>query len=178
VGVLVQANYGRRETLTVAGVPVGRELPLENPHAQIPEQRARTGSIVVIIATDAPLLPPNLKAMAKRATVGLARVGGDGQTSSGDLFLAFSTANPNFPGYAPGPEKTKPVTVLTDWEILSDLYTASAQATEEAIVNALVAAETMVGFKGSSVQALPHRQLQDSLRKYGRLTLPEARQHP
>jgi L-aminopeptidase/D-esterase-like protein len=132
----------------------------------------------VIIATDAPLLPPNLKAMAKRATVGLARVGGDGQTSSGDLFLAFSTANPNFPGYAPGPEKTKPVTVLTDWEILSDLYTASAQATEEAIVNALVAAETMVGFKGSSVQALPHRQLQDSLRKYGRLTLPEARQHP
>lgn len=178
VGVLVQANYGTRETLTVAGVPVGREIPLEKPHAEITVERARTGSIVVIIATDAPLLPPYLKAMAKRATVGLARVGGDGRTSSGDLFLAFSTANPDFPGYAHGPEKTKQVMVLTDWEILNDLYAASAQATEEAIVNALVAADTMVGFKGASVEALPHEKLQDALRKYGRLKLPEASPHP
>ncbi|HYI11214.1 MAG TPA: P1 family peptidase [Thermoanaerobaculia bacterium] len=161
VGVLVQANYGRRDLLHIAGVPVGREIP-----DLLPKQGHAdgAGSIIIIVATDAPLLPHQLERVVKRTALGLGVVGGRGENSSGDIFLAFSTANPE----NAKSEGIAHLEMLPN-ERIDALFRATADATEEAIVNALVAAETMEGFNGNVVYALPHDRLQDVLRKYNRL---------
>ncbi len=169
LGVLVQANYGTREALTIAGVPVGREVAgaererggVEAADGMPPADR--DGSIIVVVATDAPLLPHQLERLARRVPMGIARLGGTASNGSGDIFIAFSTANP-------GAAASTGVTPL-EWLPNNDLtpfFVATVEATEEAIVNALVAAETMRG-AGGAVYALPHDQLQAALRKYNRL---------
>lgn len=167
VGVLVQANYGRRELLQVAGVPVGREIPDLLPTKGAPADG--TGSIIVVVATDAPLLPHQLKRIARRAALGIGVVGGRGENTSGDLFIAFSTANP---------ENAKMDGVarleMLPNERINPLLAETVNATEEAIVNALIAAETMQGVDGNTVHALPHERLRDVLRRYGRLVAPVA----
>ena len=162
VGVLVQSNYGRRELLTIAGVPVGREISDLLPTRGAPDDG--TGSIIVIVATDAPLLPHQLKRLARRAGLGVGIVGGRGENTSGDLFLAFSTANPEN-------SKTAGVAKLEMLpnEQINPLMNATVQATEEAIVNALVAAQTMEGIDGNTVYALPHARLRQVLKKYSRM---------
>jgi len=159
VGVLVQANFGSRPFLTIAGVPVGHEIEGMQPGSS-PE----TGSIIVIVATDAPLLPHQLKRLAARVPAGLSKVGGHGANSSGDIFLAFSTANPG----AFNRQASTQLTMLPN-DSMSALFNAVVFAVEEAVVNALVAAETMTGINGHTVYALPHRRVQDVLEKYGRL---------
>jgi D-aminopeptidase len=158
LGVLVQANYGARADLTILGVPVGKHItdlmPLE------PQQK--DGSIIVVIATDAPLLPHQLKRLAKRAGMGLARTGSNAYNGSGDLFIAFSTNTPELQGNLEF-WKSLPETAL------DPLFRAVTRATEEAIVNALVAAETMTGFKGRTVYALPHDRLLEILKHYNRI---------
>lgn len=149
VGVLVQANYGWREHLRVDGAPVGRLIPKE----EIPrpwDVAPHDGSIIIVVATDAPLLPFQCKRLARRATVGLARVGGVGHNSSGDLFLAFATGN----AVLVGSKAPIPVLMLPNDQI-NPLFNAVAEATEEAILNALTTAETMVGFQGRIAYALP-----------------------
>ena len=170
VGVLVQCNCGRRPQLTIAGVPVGKEIPEGVPHADgsnqaLPgdETRGDVGSIILVIATDAPLLPHQLKRIARRASLGLARTGSISGNGSGDIFIAFSTANPHADN-APGPNTVQ--TVSNDR--ISPLFTATVEATEEAIVNAMVGARTMTGIDGHTVIALPHDQLQQVLKKYNR----------
>ncbi|MCX6642935.1 MAG: P1 family peptidase [Candidatus Bathyarchaeota archaeon] len=164
VGVLVQANYGMRPQLTVSGVPVGKEitdlLPEENPSKTRAEEQ---GSIIVVIATDAPLLPHQIKRLARRAPLGIAKVGGIGGNGSGDIFIAFSTANKN----TYSDEEVTEVKMLPN-TLMTDLFRAVVQATEEAIVNALVAAETMTGINGNIVYALPHDRLREALRRYSR----------
>jgi L-aminopeptidase/D-esterase-like protein len=162
LGVLVQSNYGRRDLLHIAGVPVGREITDLLPAQGKPADGA--GSIIVVIATDAPLLPHQLKRLAKRASLGIGVVGGRGENSSGDIFIAFSTANPEN-------NKTEGVSKLEMLpnERINPLMRATVDATEEAIVNALVAAETMTGVNGNTVHALPHDRLRAALRKYNRL---------
>jgi D-aminopeptidase len=159
VGVLVQANHGRRPELRIAGVPVGRELPLtaRQPAAE------ELGSIIIVVATDAPLMPHQLKRVARRASLGLARTGATSGNSSGDIFIAFATANA---GAAQASDVAQ-VGMLSNARI-SALFSATVEATEEAIVNALVAAETMTGAGGRTVEALPHARLRDVLKKYGR----------
>ncbi len=163
VGALVQANHGKRSQLTIAGVPVGRELtddlPLRNP---VPT--GGTGSIIVIVATDAPLLPHQVKRLARRVPIGIGRVGGTGYNSSGDIFLAFSTANPGAAHRTGVPH----LEMLPN-DLMSPLFDATVQATEEAIVNAMVAARTTTGINGNTVYALPHDRLRDILKKYNRL---------
>lgn len=173
LGVLVQANYGRRERLSVAGVPVGREIPVSEVPAPAAASAppAGSGSIIIIVATDAPLLPHQCRRLAERAGLGLARVGGVGDHSSGDLFLAFSTGNAGVVAEEglearAGPSRFE-VTMLAD-PYLTPLYDAVVEATEEAIVNALVAAETMVGRDGVTAYALPHDRLLAALAAYGR----------
>jgi L-aminopeptidase/D-esterase-like protein len=158
VGVLVQANFGLRPQLQIAGVPVGREIP-EGAY-----RSRESGSIIIVVATDAPLLPHQLKRLARRAALGLARTGSVAGNTSGDIFLAFSTANPG----AAKKEGTVPLTMLPN-ERLNPLFEGTVQATEEAIVNALVAAETMTGRDGHKVIALPHDRLREVLKKYNRL---------
>jgi len=162
LGVLVQANYGTRELLHIAGVPVGKEIPDLLPTQG--RKDADQGSIIVVLATDAPLLPHQLKRVAKRVALGLGVVGGRGMNSSGDIFICFSTANP-------GASKTEGLAELTMLpnECIGPVFLAAVQATEEAIVNALVAAETMTGINGNTVYALPHDRLVDVLKKYNRL---------
>ena len=160
VGVLVQANYGSRDQLTVAVVPVGKEILDLKPEVG----GADAGSIIVVIATDAPLLPHQLKRIAERATLGIGRTGGIGSNGSGDIFVAFSTANP---GAAAASERVWLDMLPNDW--ISPLFTATIQATEEAILNAMVAAETMEGVNGHVVYAIPHDRLRAVLKKYGRL---------
>jgi len=162
VGALVQANYGSRELLTIAGAPVGREIPDLMP--VVSEKEGGSGSIIVAVATDAPLLPHQLKRLARRVPLGISRVGGISSDGSGDIFIAFSTANPG----AHGIEKVSELRMLSN-DRMSPLFLATAQATEEAIVNALVAAETMTGIDGNTVYALPHDRLVEVLRKYNRL---------
>jgi D-aminopeptidase len=162
VGVLVQANYGRRELLTIAGVPVGREIPDLLPKRGAPDDG--TGSIIVVIATDAPLLPHQLKRLARRAALGIGVVGGRGENTSGDLMIAFSTANPENSKI----EGVATVRMLPN-ERINPLLVATVDATEEAIVNALIAAETMTGIDGNTVYALPHDRLREILRRHGRL---------
>ena len=158
VGVLVQANCGRRHQLTIAGVPVGREI-------KEPAIWSRdTGSIIILIATDAPLLPTQLKRLARRASLGLARTGSISGDGSGDLFLAFSTANFG----AATPEGVPKVDMLPN-DRIDPVFEAVVEATEEAIINTLVAAETMTGQGGHTVPALPHEEVRQILQRYGRL---------
>jgi D-aminopeptidase len=171
VGVFVQANYGYRESLTIAGVPVGKEItdlmPIERP----PENRVE-GSIIIIVATDAPLSATQLQRLARRATVGLSRIGGGTGTNSGDIYLAFSTANSLPIGTGQ---------MLTSQSVpaeeMAPLFRATAWATEEAIVNAMVAARDMTSADGRTVFALPHDRLRAALAKYNRL-LPMPPQTP
>ena len=176
VGVLVQCNYGSRARLSIAGVPIGQEipdlLPCSDSMPGTPVEgrrcaRADQGSIIIVIATDAPLLPHQLKRIAKRASLGVGRLGGLGGNTSGDIFVAFSTANPG----AAKPDATVTTTMLPN-ERITPLFEATVQATEEAIVNAMVAAQTMTGANGLRVYALPHDRLRAALRKYNRLIEP------
>ncbi len=162
VGVLVQANHGRRSRLTIAGQPIGRLLPtseIPSPWDQLDaltRPDAGSGSIIVILATDAPLLPHQCRALAERAGLGIARAGGAGERTSGDIFLAFAIGN-----QLANPEverSPRSVTMVPD-ATLSELYWAAIEATEQAIVNALVAAETMTGRDGITAYALPHDRL-------------------
>lgn len=165
VGVLVQANFGRRAQLQIAGVPVGREIPDAVPYAlDGASGRGDLGSIIIVVATDAPLLPHQLKRIARRAALGVARTGGMSGNGSGDIFIAFSTAG----GQELAAADVAAVRMLSN-ERITPLFDATIQATEEAIVNALVAAETMTGVDGRRVIALPHDRLREVLAKYGRL---------
>lgn len=166
VGVLVQANFGSREDLLVAGVPVGQEitdlLPI-SPASPPPPG----GSIIAVVATDAPLLPHQLKRVARRVPLGIARTGGVAENGSGDLFIAFSTANPRAFAEAEAAGQTA-VTALSN-ERITPLFRATVQATEEAIINALVAAEDMTGQGGNTRFAVPHGRLREVLKRYQRL---------
>lgn len=165
VGALVQCNCGTRDQLMVAGVPVGREIPETGPRAAGPATReTEVGSIIIVVATDAPLLPHQLKRLARRATMGLARTGSTSGNSSGDIFIAFSTANPD----AARPAGIADLKMLPNNEI-NGLFTATAEVTEEAIINAMVGAETMTGANNQTVVALPHDALRQALKKYNRL---------
>ncbi len=173
IAALVQANFGRRFQLMIDGVPVGRHLTSDAPfsHGRNPFDQ-ENGSLIVVLATDAPLLPHQLKRVARRATLGMARTGSLGGNGSGDIFLAFSTANPGAASAGPAGPDGKPVPTvkiesLTNSEIDPLLY-AAAYAAEEAIINAMVAAETMTGRNGMLVKALPHDDLMRVLRQYGR----------
>ncbi len=160
VGTLVQANYGDRALLRVDGVPVGRVLGPE--HIPLPwNESPQGGSIIVVVATDAPLLPVQCKRLAQRATVGLARVGGVGHNGSGDIFLAFATGN-HFPGSGEGLYELK----MLPHHHLNPFFEAVAEAVEEAILNALTAAETLTGFRGRTAHALPLGELQELMVKY------------
>ena len=158
VGVLVQCNTGIRPSLLIAGVPVGKEIP--GP----PIYGSETGSIIVVVATDAPLLPHQLKRITKRVTLALGRLGSISGNDSGDIFIAFSTAN----AAAGTAQKPVGVTMLPNDQI-DALFEATVQATEEAVVNAMVAAKTMTGINGHTVSALPHDELRAVLKKYNRL---------
>jgi len=164
IGALVQANFGARDQLLIAGVPVGRELGASLPIPRPASESEGRGSIIVVIATDAPLLPHQLKRLAKRAALGMARTGGMASNSSGDLFLAFSTANPR----AARPEGSLAQVQMLPNDRITPLFNGAALATEEAIINALVAAETMTGIDGHTVTTLPHDRVRDLLKKYGR----------
>jgi len=164
LGVLVQANYGTRDNLTIAGVPVGREIAGAERIRGNQPAADRDGSIIVIVATDAPLLPHQLERVARRVPMGIARLGGVASNGSGDIFLAFSTANPG----AAAASGVTPLTWLPNGD-LSPFFQATVEATEEAIVNALVTAETMTGINGNTVPALPIDQLRAVLAKYNRL---------
>ena len=164
VGALVQSNFGRRYQLTVAGTPAGQHLkddaPFtngENPFAQ------DDGSLIVIIGTDAPLLPHQLKRLAKRASLGMARTGALGGNGSGDIFLAFSTAPSGLSA-----EMTGTVSYVRN-DYLDPLLFASAYATEEAIINSMIAAEDMVGYNGIDIKALPHDKLRAIMKEYNRM---------
>jgi D-aminopeptidase len=159
VGALVQANYGARGMLRLDGVPVGREIGVDvvPSHHAMPRE---AGSIIVVLATDAPLLPIQCQRLARRATTGLAWVGGIGLNGSGDIFLAFATGNHVRPG-----ETISNVRMLSP-DGMNPLFHAAAEATEEAILNALVAAETMSGLHGRTAHALPHDRLVEVMRRY------------
>jgi D-aminopeptidase len=171
VGALVQANHGDRARLSVDGVPVGQELGLEVVPSPYPpdEVVAGAGSIIVILATDAPLLPHQCERLAQRAGLGIARAGGAGAHSSGDLFLAFSTGNRGRLQSYKVETHREPIEITMSADgAITDLFWAAIEATEEAILNALVAAETMVGRDGITAHALDHRMLVDVMRKYNR----------
>ncbi len=177
VGVLVQANYGRRGLLRIDGVPVGEEIPLTevpSPHADVrrpPDRGPGAGSIIGIVATNAPLLPHQCARLARRAPLGLARVGGFGSTTSGDLFLAFATGNRGMPPTESDPAGGGVLELRGVMDrALDPLFEATVEATEEAIVNALVAAETMTGRDEITAQRLPHNRLVEVMRRHGRLT--------
>ena len=160
VGALVQANYGARELLRVDGVPVGREIGPDVVPSPSRRSAPTRGSIIVVLATDAPLLPIQCQRLARRATTGLAWVGGIGCNSSGDIFLAFATGNHVRQGEA-----------ISDGahaapDSMNPLFQAAAEATEEAILNALTAAETMTGFAGHTAHALPLDRLVEVMRRY------------
>src|SRR5215203_2010483 len=186
VGVLVQCNYGARRDLRIAGVPVGEEIPDltgcianddplppdstrrrcdEAPRAGAREDAPDQGSIIVVVATDAPLLPHELKRMATRVSVGVGRQGGFGGNSSGDIFIAFSTANPRA-WHNDGPVTA--VTMLPN-DRITPLFQATAQATEAAITNALLAAETTTGANDLRIYAMPVDRMLAAMKKYGRL---------
>ncbi len=167
VGIFVQSNFGRKNNLIIAGVPVGKELidTLNNELKAAPSYRQEgDGSIIVVVATDAPLLPHQLKRIVQRVSLGIGKVGGQGTNGSGDIFVAFSTANPT----AFQRKDFTKVNVLSNDEI-NPLFEATIQATEEAIINAMVAAETMEGINGNKSYALPHKIVIDILKKYKRV---------
>jgi D-aminopeptidase len=161
VGVLVQANHGSRDQLRIAGVPVGREIP----DGAI--RRREAGSIIVVVATDAPLLPHQLKRVARRVALGLGRTGSVSGNGSGDIFLTFSTSRPT-----PAKNGVNPRVEMLPLDRIDPVFEATVQATEEAIVNALVAAKTMTGISGRRVIALPHATLREVLKKYNRQEQP------
>jgi len=158
IGVLAQCNYGWRSQLRIAGVSVGREI---SDHTVRDED---VGSIIVVVATDAPLLPTQLKRLAKRVSLGLGRLGSFASDGSGDIFLAFSTANPG----AYSGKGLHSLSMLSN-RSLNPLFVATVQATEESVVNAMVAAETMTGINNRTVIGLPHDRLREVLKKYNRL---------
>ncbi|MBV9251960.1 MAG: P1 family peptidase [Acetobacteraceae bacterium] len=165
VGVLVQCNCGSRRQLRIGGLPVGQELSGGRPQASAahpyPED---TGSIIIVVGTDAPLLPHQVKRLAKRATLGLGRMGAISGNGSGDIFIAFSTGNPN----AAAAKAPVSVTMLPN-DDLNGVFEAVVQATEEAIINSMIGAETMTGYQGHTVTALPHQEVREILKKYNRL---------
>jgi D-aminopeptidase len=172
VGVLVQANHGRRERLQINGAPIGEAIPVTEvpePMALLTDQRGG-GSIIVIIATNAPLIPTQCTRLAQRASLGIARTGGVGEHWSGDLFLAFSTANRGIPAseYSDESALTLSLTMLSNTYI-TPLFDAVVEATEEAIVNALVAAETMTGRDGITAYGLNPARLVATLEHHYRL---------
>jgi D-aminopeptidase len=164
VGVLVQANHGLRDDLRIAGAPIGQHLREHRVYSEADPAAGETGSIIIVVATDAPLLPHQLKRIAKRAAMGLARMGSTASNGSGDIFIAFSTANS-------APLRGAPLSLAEFMpnSQLDALFEATAQATEEAIVNALVAAKDMQGTEGHYALALPHADLVALLEHYGRL---------
>lgn len=164
VGVLVQCNYGSRSNLRIAGVPVGKEIPQDPAYASAPFRTEDHGSIIIVIATNAPLLPTQLKRLARRATLGLGRDGSISGNGSGDIFIAFSTANPG----AESAGKLHDVQMVPN-DDLDPIFHGVVDATEESVVNAMVAAETMTGINNHRVIALPHDELRAVLRKYNRL---------
>ena len=164
VGVLVQCNYGTRGNLRIAGVPVGKEIPQDPAYAEAPFGEVERGSIIVVVATDAPLLPTQLKRLARRVTLGLGRDGSISGNGSGDIFIAFSTANPG----AEKPGNILDVKMLPN-DDLNPIFEGVVDATEEAVINAMVAAETMTGINDHRVNALPHDELRAVLKKYNRL---------
>jgi D-aminopeptidase len=164
VGVLVQCNYGSRANLRIAGVPVGREIPDDRPYASTSFAEADRGSIIVVVATDAPLVAHQLKRLARRVSLGLGRDGSISGNGSGDIFIAFSTANSG----------AAAVDHIVDLKMMPNdrieaVFAATVQATEEAVINAMVAAETMTGIENHKVIALPHDRLRAVLKKYNRL---------
>lgn len=164
LGVFVQANFGGRKELTIAGVPVGKEITDLQPVFNKPARK--DGSIIVIVATDAPLLPGQLKLIAKRIAMGMARTGTFAHNGSGDIFLALSTAAPQTD------EKTgKEIWSVITKSKIDPLYKATVEATEEAIINALVAAEDMTGINNNKFYAIPQERLKQILKKYNRLNL-------
>ncbi len=158
VGVFVQANCGRRPELTIAGIPMGKEIPGE-------VYKEESGSIIIAVATDAPLLPHQLKRLARRASLGLARTGSISGNGSGDLFIAFSTANP---GAAAPDQVTHSVETIPN-DRIDPIFAGVVQATEEAIVNALIDNQSMTGRDNHRVDALPHDRMRELLKKYNRL---------
>ena len=160
VGALVQANCGRRSQLTITGVPVGKEIPENAVYSK------ETGSIIIAVGTDAPLLPHQLKRLARRASMGLARTGSVSGNGSGDLFIAFSTANP---GAADPAKPTHAVETIPN-DRLDGIFEATVQAVEEAIVNAMVANQSMTGRDGHKVDALSHDRVRAILGKYNRIS--------
>jgi D-aminopeptidase len=178
VGVLVQANYGRREWLRVDGVPVGEAIPIadvpspyrpEDDHAAPPAQPAGSGSIIVVVATDAPLLPHQCDRLAQRAGLGIARMGGTGAHSSGDLFICFATGNRDLPNTSFAVDSRVAVDVRSvNDHVIGGLFDGVIEATEEAILNALIAAETMTGRDGITAHRLPHDRLLAVLADHGR----------
>jgi D-aminopeptidase len=165
VGALVQCNCGMRNQLMVAGVPVGREIPETQQHSStFAPITTEVGSIIIVVATNAPLLPHQLKRLARRATMGLARTGSTSGNSSGDIFIVFSTANPDA-AKASGMADLK---MLPNNE-MNDLFSATVETVEEAIINSMVGAETMTGVNHHTSVALPHAQLREVLKKYNRL---------
>jgi D-aminopeptidase len=167
VGVLLQANFGLRRQLMVAGVPVGKEIAENDARDGAGAGEAEAGSVIVVVATDAPLLPHQLKRLARRVSLGLARTGAMSGNGSGDIFIAFSTANPGA-FIVSGLAKVE----MVSNENISPLFDATALATEEAVVNALVASDTMTGVSNRRVIGLPHDRLREVLRKYNRLVNP------
>ena len=165
VGALAQCNFGRRFQLTIAGVPVGHHLIEDACFTNGENPFRETGSVVIILATEAPLLPHQLKRLARHAALGMARTGGLAGNGSGDLFLAFSTANP---GAARPEGGVAQLQALTN-DRIDPLFMSAAYASEEAILNALLAAEAMTGRDGLRVPALPHERLVELLKQYNRL---------
>jgi D-aminopeptidase len=164
VGVLVQANFGLREDLIVAGVPVGQHLREDRVFSSTRAGLGGLGSIIIVVGTDAPLLPHQLKRLARRAAMGLARTGSIASNGSGDIFVAFSTANPEATQASSGAS----IEMFGNDDI-SPLFRATIQATEEAIINALVAGRTMTGNRGNTVRGIDHEALKAVLSEYGRL---------
>ena len=164
VGVLVQCNYGTRENLRIAGIPVGREIPAPEPYTFIPSDIVEHGSIIVVVATDAPLLAHQLKRLTHRVTLGLGRNGSISGNGSGDIFIAFSTANSG----AAATDRVVDLKMLPN-DDLDAIFAATVQGTEEAIVNAMIAARDMTGADNHRVIALPHDALREVLKEYNRL---------
>jgi len=164
VGVLVQCNYGRRPDLRIAGVPVGREIPDDVPYARTSFANDDHGSIIVVVATDTPLVAHQLKRLARRVSLGLGRNGSISGNGSGDIFIAFSTANSG----AAAADHVIDLKMFPN-DKLGPVFAATVQATEEAIINAMIAAETMTGIENHKVIALPHDKLREVLKKYNRL---------
>jgi L-aminopeptidase/D-esterase-like protein len=162
VGVLVQCNYGSPQELRIAGINVGRELP---PGV---DRKRDIGSIIVVVATDAPLLPHQLKRVARRVPLGLGRLGSYAGDGSGDIFIAFSTAKTTTVDRGP----VEQVRMLPN-EQLDPIFLATVRAVEEAVVNAMIAARDMTGVDDHKVRAIPQKELVEVLRKYNRLAEPK-----